>query len=186
MEGTGVPIIAEFVGHPRETEWHRVYVDAKKSVEQSRGIEVIDVTELNSTDLDHIREKFMVLFHVIRAAEANRPTTRGQLRNSCDRQVADGRMALGIAPLGKSADEAEEAIFEEFGDAPGSLLRWIEGVTTLDELRKQIVEWLLLILDLWRVSPPYTDESEAVLAAELPSTEEGAAVSKTRRFRSLP
>jgi hypothetical protein len=180
-----IAVISEFSGHPREPEWHRAYIDAKTLVEETRGVEVVDVAELAPNQIEIGDPYLAVLLHVIRAADAERPTTRARLRRSGARQNQDDRLALGVAALGEGADEAAERIYVLLGDAPGALPRWIQGIDGLDALRQQIAEWLLLVLDLARIRDSSRTDSESVLSEELPITEEGA-VSRSRTFRSMP
>lgn len=185
MRHREIAVLSEFVGHPREPGWHRAYIDAKTWIEENRGVEVVDVAELAPTQTETSNTHLAVLFHVVRAAEAERPATQARLKQSGARQDHDDRLALGVTAIGDAAEQVAERIYMLLGDAPGVLPRWIQGVDGIDALRQQIAEWLLLVLDLARIRDSSRTDSESVLSEELPITEAGAA-SKSRLFRSMP
>lgn len=186
MSGSSYPpVVAEFIGHPRESEWYRAYADAKNSVEAARGVAVHERTEVQDVHAS-AGEGIAVTLHVLRATEVRRKKTREKLDDNCRRQAEDGHLALGIAPFGAGAHEAAEVVYKYVGDAPSGSYRWISGTETLDDLRLKLADWLLLIIDLRFRSAADTTASETVLANEMAETEAGTNPSRSRRFRGRP
>lgn len=177
------PLIAEFLGHPRESAWDRAYADAKNSVEAARDVTILDVTKTRVDPLEHADARVGVLFHVLRAREAGYKGSRARVEQVCQRQIDDGQLALGLAPFGDRADDAAEDVYAHVGDPPDGMTRWIEGAGDLEALRALLTSWLLTFVDLRMPSATRTRTSETVLSEEMPATAAGASRSKTRRLR---
>lgn len=180
------PLITEFIGHPLESAWDRAYVDAKRYAQEARGVAILDVTEIRANDTIGTGIRVDILVHVLRAADTDEPETHDRLNEHCQRQENDGQLTLALATFGEGAEEAAQIVFQIVGMPTGGQYRWIEGVTSLDELRLQLTDWLLVLVDMRRPIVLNSTSSESVLAVEMPTTSSGAEIATRRRLRGMP
>lgn len=180
------PFVAKFVGHPRHHEWDRAFSDAIERVQSASGMSVLDALEL---DPDQPAVRSAVLFHVLEAGEVGSPEGDTRILAAADEQDRD-RSALGVAAYCEDGHDdvvaAAASILALLGVHPAGLPRWIEGLTTLTDLRDHLAEWMLTLVK--RRIPPSaaTNEVERILSDELSNDDGGDPNRRLRRIRNVP
>lgn len=183
---TRLELLTAFVGDPRESAWHRAYVDARSSAQDARPVVIHDVADAPVEVLRRVTGRVALVFHVLHADEVQLARNRRRLEDVCRHQATDGHFTLAVSAFGVGYEAAVDYIFSQVGHPPPGLTRWIAGAATLEQLREQLVEWLLLVVDRCVPAPALATDSEAVLAGEMPATKAGARAAHPRRLRGMP
>lgn len=182
-----VSIITEFVGHPREVEWEREYVQARNYAQDARGYPIHDVKDLNE---DHPTVGPTLRMRVLRSSDVEHQDVVDQIEADCLQQLhRDRQLTLAFIVFGDNASRGAEVVSRALGP-PSSLTRLVDNALTLTDLQHRLIEYLLLVIDrrlpLSGMVDSFRTDTETIIASEMPSTPSGAQSPRLRTMRSMP
>lgn len=130
------PLVTQFEGYPQHVSWERAFHEACRAVETEQEVQFVDQRDADQS-LDP-----SLLVRVIETSHITAEETKDILTRDGSLQQNSPAISIGVSPYGLSSDDLVEIIYQLLGPTPRGASRWVQGTSSLPELKSTFAEWL--------------------------------------------